>query len=337
MTQPIWTLEEIWNESLGIRLQREIKPRDYIYASELGGALIDTYLKMQGEEPSNGPNRRSKRKFDAGDIWEDITAEVLKRAGLLIKTQEHLIYQYPNLQPVHGRLDHYAGGRPNIEEVKKYFEGKDESQLTFLDRTSYGLAERLLAIYPDGVLKMILEIKSSSSYMFAVREKNNCADKQHITQCFHYLKSKGEKVGQVCYVNKDDCLMKSFFVNNIENCPEEIIYKKAIEEVSYYYQHKETPPKEKEVYFDEESLKFSKNWKVEYSNYLTMLYGYEEPEDYRERWDKDISKFNRVFNRVVKGDKMTKANLEIVAETKANFPDYDKYVDLARLKIKSNK
>ena len=36
-----WTLAKIWNESLVSTKQREIAPRDYIYASEIGGAYIE--------------------------------------------------------------------------------------------------------------------------------------------------------------------------------------------------------------------------------------------------------------------------------------------------------
>ena len=340
----LWTLDDAWNTVVSTRPERELKPRDYIYASELGGSQIDIWLKMKGVAFSNKPNQRSLRKFFAGDIWEDVTKIVLASAGLLIRTQEHLTYQYPNLLEVRGRLDHYAGGIPNIDKVKHYFTGlktlenemfEDSQQPSNLEYIALKVAEMLIAKYPQGLQKQILEIKSSSSFMFESRVKKNSPDIHHAIQLFHYLKSKGEEYGQISYICKDDALMKTFFVSgNDSNL--EVEYKKRIEEITRYVKANKQPPKEKEIDFDLEQFKFTKNWKVEYSNYLTMLYGYSEPESYRERWDKLITSFNRVFKRVITEQNMTKANLEIIEECKTYFPEFDNYVDKAKEVLKSN-
>src|SRR6185295_1528178 len=78
-----WGFAGVWNQSLTVRQERPLVPRDYVWASEIGGSMIDRYLKMQGVQPSNAPNLRSLRKFQAGDIWEWLCALVLKRAGIL--------------------------------------------------------------------------------------------------------------------------------------------------------------------------------------------------------------------------------------------------------------
>jgi hypothetical protein len=344
MTNALWTLDDAWNKVVSDRQERELKPRDYIYASELGGALVDVWLKMKGVGPSNKPNQRSLRKFFAGNIWEDVTKLVLASAGILIKTQEHLTFQYPTLLEVRGRLDHYAGGIPDPEKVKHYFTGlktlendifEDNGQPSNLEHISLRVAEMLKAKFPEGLQKQILEIKSSSSFMFESRVKKNAPDIHHAIQLFHYLKSKGEEWGQISYICKDDSLMKTFFVNG-KDSKLEAEYKKRIEEITKCIKSNEQPPKEKEVDFDEVQFKFTKNWEVEYSNYLTMLYGYREPEDYRERWDNKISNFNRVFKRVITGQKMTPLNLEVIAECKAYFPKYDEYVDKAKEALKKD-
>lgn len=331
---PIWGLEDIWNESVGTKPERKMVPRDYVHASELGGAMIDTYLKMKGVEFSNCPNQRSKRKFDAGEIWEDITAEVLKRAGILIETQESLNNQLPGMCAVHGRLDHYAGGKPDMVKVQAYFEGKDEGSLNFLDRTARNLAEIINRKYPAGLRKQIMEIKSSSLFLFPERQRKPRADTNHELQCFHYLLVKGEHTGRIEYVNKDDCMIKGFTIFNEPGNDIDTLYRAKLAEITNYYKTDTQPPLEKEIFFDEDLFKFKKNWKIEYSNYLTMLYGYSEPESYRERWASTISRFNRVFARVVSNAKMTNANFDCIKEAKAFFPDFDLYVDKAKLAIK---
>ena len=342
---PVFSLESIWNGVVSERSEREMKPRDYIYAGELGGALIDTWLKMKGVEPSNQPNARSLRKFFAGDVWEDVTKIVLAASGVLLRTQERLEYQYPGLCAVHGRLDHYAGGIPSAKRVEKYFGGMrdleeelyqdTETGVTSLERITSRIAEMLAAKYPDGFEKIILEIKSSSTFMFEARLRRNQPDPHHALQLFHYLKSKGDQLGCIEYVNRDDALIKEFYIQR-DNQDLEKEYKSRIEEISSYYQSNQAPPKEIEVSFNQDSMKFEKNWKIEYSNYLTMLYGFSEPESYREKWDKTIASFNRTFKRVVDGANMTKLNLEVISEARATFPKFDDYVDMAKSLVKVN-
>src|SRR4051812_46841359 len=94
---PSWGFASVWNQSLEVRADRPLVVRDYVWASEIGGSMLDRYLKMNAVPMSNAPNNRSLRKFQAGDIWEWICALVLKRAGILIETQKKLSYQYPGL------------------------------------------------------------------------------------------------------------------------------------------------------------------------------------------------------------------------------------------------
>ena len=65
--------------------------------------------------------------------------------------------------------------------------------------------------------------------------------------------------------------------------------------------------------------KFSKNWKVEYSGYLSK-YGFESPGEYRDSVDKKISRWNRVIKRMNEGLKMTDDNKKALDEiNKHNF------------------
>src|SRR2546421_3473135 len=110
---PSWEFGRVWNQSLTFRPEHPPRVRENVWASEIGGSMIDRYLRMSGVAQTNPPNDRSKRKFQAADIWEWIVGYVLQRAGLLIATQEKLHFQYPGLLQVTGKLDHLAGGKPN--------------------------------------------------------------------------------------------------------------------------------------------------------------------------------------------------------------------------------
>ena len=90
------------------------------------------------------------------------------------------------------------------------------------------------------------------------------------------------------------------------------------------------PPKEDLVLFEEGVWRFAKNWNVEYSDYLTFLYGYDTPEAYRMAWQYKLSSWNRVFKRCVKGDRMTDKNKEAIADALKHFPNWDKLVAKAK-------
>jgi hypothetical protein len=112
-----WSFQQCWNDGL-IPVERKQVPRDYCYASELGGAYIDRFLKMKGIEYTTPPNERSLRKFQAGNFWEWLVSMVLKRSGLIIEQQTRLEYKYDNLLPVAGKVDFLAGGTPDWAKAR---------------------------------------------------------------------------------------------------------------------------------------------------------------------------------------------------------------------------
>src|SRR5258708_20285530 len=106
MTEPNpshWGLATAWNASLIDTEERELKVRDNLWASELGKAPIDVWLKMHGTKPTNPPNARSLRKFEAGNVFEWIVSLILKRAGILRESQKWSSFQYPGLLKVTGK------------------------------------------------------------------------------------------------------------------------------------------------------------------------------------------------------------------------------------------
>lgn len=321
-----WSFYNVWNESLEKRQEREPQAREMIWASELGSSYLDRYLKMTGVKPSNPPNSRSLRKFEAGNIWEWIVGLVLKRAGVLIDSQGWVKYQYPGLLEVTGKLDYMAGGTPDWDKAMAEFSSGEYPD--FIKRAAKGVIEDLSKKYPKGLDNIILEIKSTGQFMFEKYEKFGTSDPKHRLQLYHYLKAKGMPEGHIVYICKDDCRMIEIGIDQPSVVEDE--YKKDIEMMTNYLRSNVKPPKEDEIIYTEDTFRFAANWKVEYSPYLTMVYGYKDPMEFREKMDKQIGQWNRVFNRCVKGDNMTKMNLEVIENIKKTFPKFDAFVEKAK-------
>lgn len=325
-----WSLSSIWNERLDAQPERPLMPRNYLYASELGGAFCDRYLKMYAVPYSNPPNLRSKRKFTAGDAWEWLAAMVISSCGILQKKQIKVDTQMKNCLSVHGRLDFVAGGQFNHDEVKKQIQRmKDVLCMVNLETPPffYDAAEKFADKYKDKFLEMVIfEFKSVSSFMMEKVKRINDAMDHHKLQDFHYVAGNEEKIqrGKISYTCKDDCIQEEFYVENSKEIRK--VYVDDVRQMTEYYNAgfnkknplKLMPPKEPEVIFDDALFKFSKNWKVEYSPYLTLLYGYETPKHYGQwKWQAKAAAWSNAFKKFVqagqeieytnsKGEKATK-------------------------------
>lgn len=328
-----WEFATVWNQSLLTRPEFEPRTREHIWASEIGNPFIDRYLKMTGVAPSNGPNARSKRKFEAADIFEWLVGFVLKQAGIWIETGEKVEYQYPGLLRVVGKLDHLAGGRPDWSRARKQVSTVGLPRV--IERASYAIIDRLSQAYGDDLLRtIVLEVKSLSTFMFDRYEATKKADARHVAQTFHYLKAKEMAEGHIAYICRDDCRIVELGVFNPSQAEE--FYRYDIERMTFFITAHEQPEKEQELLFDDTRFRFSTNWGVEYSAYLTFLYGYKEPIHYRERWKKLVEGMNRVFKRCVAGAKMTDKNLVVIEQAQKLFPLWDEYVDRAKQAAKED-
>lgn len=320
-----WTLIDVWNASL-IVPDTKAEPRERIYASELGGSMIDRYLKMTGEQQTNPPNERSLRKFQAGNLWEWVIGFILKRAGLLQQRQSRITHQYPGCCEVSGKLDFIAGGKPDWDIALNEVEVLDLPERVYM--MCVDIINQLKSTWSEPLPEIVLEIKSQGSFVYEKIERTGQANPNHELQLFHYLKALNMPEGHVVYVCRDDCRMTETFVHN----PSEIeaAYRKDIETISGYYLAKQMPPKEKHILFDERTGTFQKNWKVEYSPYLTKIYGFENAFSFFNVYAQRVSSMNRVLKRCVNGDKMTKLNLEVIEEAKRLYPEWDYAVTVAR-------
>lgn len=310
----IWGFAESWNVGLEDAPQRVLEVRDHLWASELYAAPIDVYLKMRATPVSNPPNARSLRKFEAAHLVEWIVGMVLKRAGILQGTELRAEHQYNGLLKVTGRMDKLAGGKPDFEKVKADLEALEIPE-GFI-RSAEHIVNTLQKKYPNGLANKPIEIKSVSSFAMDAMERKNISIKRHRVQLYHYLISGGYPWGLLVYICRDDNRMAEFHVSLNSKVKDE--YKERIELLTKFHRETTPPPKEPLLVWDEDFGKFSKNFNVEYSSYLTMLYGFEAPRDYSEIWGKKAVSWNRTLTRLAKGDKITPLNLTVLEEMRAN-------------------
>ena len=301
---------EVWNKSLEQAEKRTAAARDHLWASELGRAAIDNWLKLRGTEQTNPPNARSLRKFEAGNVFEWIVSLILRRAGILIEAQKRVEYQYPGLIAVSGKPDFIVGGIPDVEKWRADMVQLDMPEV--FKRAGIQILEYLAAEYPDGLEEMPLEIKSVSAFMFEALERKKSSSKIHRIQTFHYLKSMNYERGNIIYICRDDLRIMEFPI--FLNSKVEDEYRGAIEAVSKYHFDNVRPPLEKPVLFDEDIGKFAKNFNIAYSGFLTMLYGFKDQKEFDDKYIPIVSRFNRVIGRIKRGDKMTAKNEEVKTE-----------------------
>jgi hypothetical protein len=193
------------------------------------------------------------------------------------------------------------------------------------------LTEKIISTFDENgaveYKKMVLEIKSASSFVFKGLERTDAPLKNHVLQAFHYIKCLNLDEAHIVYIDKDSCLIKEFGVHNPS--PTEDYYKEDIRVMSGYYYANERPPLEQLIGW--ENGKFTVNKKVEYSNYLEMLYGFETPEQYRSSVSSKVTSANRVVKRIIDGAKMTDKNKEAIDGIKRYYPNFDELVDEAKV------
>lgn len=337
-----WRLSEVWNTTLDNMQDRPYIPRDYCYASEMGGAFCDRYLKMYAVPMTNKPNVRSRRKFQAGFMWEWILGMVFISSGMLKKQQIRVERNIPKMLRVSGRLDYVLGAPADWNLAKDNIKRLQDGMMALgLDAPPfiYTAIDKFMDQYKGQLLRdYIGEMKSLSSFMMEKVKKLNAPLDHHKLQIHHYVSGndQGYDNGKAFYVCKDDCILDEFDVRKDDGT--ETIYRKDLKQMTSFYNegfNKKNPkslmpPVEPLVLFDEGLYKFSKNWKVEYSQFLTYLYGYENPESYRMTWQRRVNSWNRVMKRCILGEKITDKNKEVIADGLKVFPKWDKYVALGK-------
>ena len=263
-----WGLATIWNQTL-TREKRELSERKNLWATDMSKSLIDVFLSMKGEKPSNPPNERSLRKFEAGDVCEWVVKVILMRAGLLKVTQQRVEYQYKGLLRMSGRIDYLVGGKPDLAKVKAEMETMDVPD-SFKYRAE-AIVRYINDQYPKGLPEMPFEIKSVASFGADAMERTGRSIAAHRMQMKFYLNGSRYEKGMLIYICRDDLRMFEFEITRHDKDTEKAI-RKFCKDSTGYWKRDEKPPLEEKIIFDEDAGKFSKNLKIEYSQYLKKLY-----------------------------------------------------------------
>ncbi len=307
---------DVWNQTIE-KNDRQIEPRARLYASELGGSLVDNWLKLKGEKYTNPPNSRSMRKFMAGDIWEWIIKQVLIRSGIPFTQQDRVYREYPGMLPISGKIDFIVGGQ--IDYVKALENLEQDDIPDFLKKPAKAIIELFMAKYPAGLDLRIIEVKSVGSFVFEdLLAKDNPKTHHMIQACVYHLEK--QLPTDLLYVCRDDCRLLQYNIDTIAPALEEEI-KKYVSKITDYYKNDEQPPIESLMLWDKDLEKFKTNWKVQYSPYLTKLYSYDDegkerffetPDEYYDLYQPKVSSWNRVVSRIKTGKPITKSNQEYI-------------------------
>lgn len=333
-----WSLSDIWNQSFETIQDEPIKVRNYLYASELGNSFIEIYYKLRGVPYTNTFTVVNRRKMEAGKLFESIIRFVLKRAGILKRSQQIANYQIPGLLETHGRLDFVAGGTVDLQQaedctelIKSLFEELEFPGI-YLD-----IADKVfdmvkgLAGKKDTLHTYILELKSVADFVYRLIENSPRALNFHHLQNYHYLLSLKRPLGKVAYLNRDDVrLMEKKVLNNDASYKE---YAEWIGEMTDFHRDIIPPPKEELILFHSDTCSFNKNTTgVEWCKYLKMIYKFDTPEDYRNYILPIVKSMNYVYDRCVNTSVLTDDNKAKIKEYRKLFPNWDHLVDVGKLR-----
>lgn len=339
-----WDFAQLWNLAIQSLPERKLEKRDYIWASELGSDYCSRYLLMHGHKFSNPPNERSRRKFIMGHIVEWIVSLMLSVTGVIKAKQVRSNVELPGMLRVTGKLDFAAGGEidweKQKEEMKKIqllFSSSVDDIPPIIFHALNKILPRMEMIFSRTPLKeYLIEIKSIASYIFDMIEKSGKPRPYNVLQLGHYIIADKEKrPGLLVYISKDDALMSQFVVEKTKDLLK--AYRDDVATMTGYYNAsgsnylKNLPPKAPEVMFMEDGAwRFEKNFNVQWSKYLTMLYGYKDFDEFKWKWQYKVTAWNRVFKRMVRGDNLTTANKTIIEDMKKHFPETDMFVAKAK-------
>lgn len=332
--QQDWSLAKIWNE-VALKPDRPLVKRDYVYASEIGGPMIDRFLKMKAVPYTNPPNDRSRRKFLCGNLFEYMVKQILIASGVYERDEVKCDTEpYKDTLGVHGRMDFKT-----IEGYIDVARAFDRLNTLSLPAETLPIGKAIIESL-DGVnLKgKILELKSVSSFAMDRVEAMHKPIGHHTLQAFHYQRGAGMPA-EICYCCRDDLRMQQFKVKEEESEP---LYRKDLVTITEYFRKNKKPPLELPIKFDPILCKFSKNFGIEWSPYLTILYGFATPEEYRNSVN-HVEKWNRVLARYALaetgGQTATGKKIEITAKNKEIRVEIEKaghlFKDMLELKIKT--
>lgn len=294
-------IADYWNNTE--RKDWPMKPRNYARASEIGSPFLDRYLAMKGIEPSNPWSERTLRIFDAGRMIEFLVTRTLRVAGILKNAQEWVeLLPTDTTVGVKGYLDVIIGGsvdwdsaqRAIVDHLGQYgLKLRDE----VIESKAMQIIKGLSIQYPDGFdTDMVVEIKSTGSLNYATKDRidqqgNFTGYDTHKLQLYAYLEMTGLEVGYLFYIFKDDFRLAEVPVLRSDVDLREKFYMDLYQMASLL-KNDQPPAKEPLVVYDPNHTKFTLNWEVSRSRYLSYIYGYASSDEYEQAVEPLVSDLN---------------------------------------------
>jgi hypothetical protein len=323
-----WTLTGMWNRALNKNRDREYEPRTHIWASELGGSYYDRYWRMKGRKPTTPPNLRSRRKFEGGNLAEWIILQVLARARILNSSQKRI--EFDGIEGglrVTGKADFTAGGK--IREVPlKRLQDLPESFALVAEVVIAQLREK----YPDGLKYMNIEVKSVSGQVFD--KYREAPGLHHALQAFHYAYN-SKRPTLLVYVSRDDFRITEWIIKAGSKKWREIYLADTVRMAEVLAMEPSVirkTLKEPLLTWDPDKEKFTKNWKVEYSNYLTD-YGFGYPEKYAKPAQSAGLRLSNIVKKIKEGKPIDgKVNQKTLVECYEFYPGAQPIIERMQIK-----
>jgi hypothetical protein len=292
--QEEWSIPEIIDEYYSVET-RETKPRDYIYASEIGMPLFDRYYSMKGTVPTEHVGSRVRRIFQEGYSREMSVVNIMKDIGLFSETQTtvELPEDKEHLR-ISGRLDLLVDGGINWDkQLKKLKASLKKEELKDASKHSNKIQRikaalvvvKRLSEEKRNLRPYICEIKSINSKAFW-RSKDNLRNAylHHSLQLYTYLKAFGlDKSkfdrGKVLYVSRDDACMEEIPVMKDDLVLEEA-WQNDVRSITKAF--RDNKPPEPEPWLAKGDYGWCMNWKLKYSPYLSKITGCETLKEFEE-------------------------------------------------------
>ncbi len=286
-----WSLSDVvvnaWHSE-----KRATRPRDVIWASEMGKPAFDRYHKMKGVEPTNEPTSRAHFKFFLGDSIESAILMVLERAGFTVEAQKDKekcrIFE-PGLLPVEGRFDAILSADGSWDDAMMRIKSEPlthtmplfQAQLAYIDKYAWTVASYCRDKFPDGLKRQVFEIKTINSMMLKSRMNKGTMDRDYYhyhLQLYTYLRYLKMDEGTIFFVSKDDGI---FHIENIRVTPQ--LEKDWLEDVKVMtdIMDKDIVPEFPPFYYLQDG-KYKVNYNAVGSSYLTLHTGKDLEEVQRE-------------------------------------------------------
>lgn len=273
---------------------REMKPRDVIWASEIGKDPFDRYWKMKGVQPSNEPSSRTHFKFFIGDAIEGAILTVLERAGFTVELQkdrEKCRVSIPGMMTVEGKFDAIISSNGDWDgALRKMLEEPLSLQMAYVDKYANNIAGYCRQKYPNGFPRQVIEIKTINSMILKSKLTKGTLARDYFyyhLQLYTYLKSLGMDKGSIFYISKDDGI---FHIEEVQKTQElEDAWMQDVKNITDMVRNDiepDFPP-----FYTLVDGKYKVNWSAIGSSYLTKFTG-KELEDIKFEVESQVRRLN---------------------------------------------